>query len=150
MPAPHAAHSASPVTSTLEHPCANSRFDIVFDSNTVLTDFWQRSVLPADESLIRIEACKIPPRNRSVDREIQFSASTDHAGIRFPTDRHCSQMIAYFYSTQARHLTASDSVQDVPTRRSTERCTARLFQGRPSLFRPQTCQHHAPPTVDRR
>ena len=36
------------------------------------------------------------------------------------------------------------------TRRSTERSTARLFQGSPSLIRSQTCQIHAPLPVYRR
>ena len=40
--------------------------------------------------------------------------------------------------------------QNKPTRRSTERSTARLFRGRPSLARSQTCQHHTAVPVDRR
>ena len=57
-----------------------------------------------------------------------------------------------YYSQQEAPFTATriPTLCEFLTRRYTERSTARLFQGRPSLTRSQTCQHHTPPPVDRR
>ena len=82
--------------------------------------------------------------------ETQFTTPISRTIFLFPTEPSFPLMIAGFQSAQAFIQTNSDHVHKVRTRRSTERSTARLFQGSSSLARSQTCQHHTPPTVDRR
>ena len=128
MPAPRAASSGSPVTSTLDHPCANSLFEMVFDSNTALTEH-------SETEFLRTAHRTSSRHLRQSHPETQLSAIPGRTTLPFATEICCSQMNARFDSTQARHHTVSDSAQDDPTRRSTERSTARLFQGSPSLAR---------------
>ena len=164
MPAPHAADSASPVTSTLEYFWTIRRFAMILDATTTLTEHSETQFLrKTNRTASRFFLKHIPEPKlsgiisrtashllRQSNPETQLSAIASRTTFGLPTEIYCSQMHVGYESTQARHHTASDNVQDTPTRRSTERCTARLVQGRPSLARSQTCQRRTPPTVPRR
>jgi len=164
MPAQHAAPSASPVTSTLEYFCTIRRFEMILDANAALTEHSEtRFLRKTNRTACRLFLKHTPETKhsgiisrtashllRQSNPETQLSAIASRTTFRFPTEIYCSQMNVGFESTQARCHTTSDNVQDTPTRRSTERCTARLFQGSSSLIRSQTCQHRTLPTVPRR
>ena len=164
MPAPHAAYSASPVTSTLEYFWTIRRFAMILDATTNLTDNSETQFLRKTNRTASSFFLKHIPETklsgiisrtashllRQSNPKTQLCAIASRTTFRLPTEIYCSQMNVGFESTQARCHTTSDNVQDTPTRRSTERCTARLFQGSSSLIRSQTCQHRTPPTVPRR
>ena len=164
MPASRAVSSGSPVTSTLEYFWTIRRFAMILDATTTLTEHSETQFLrKTNRTASRFFLKHIPKTRlsgiisrtasqllRQSNPETQLSAIASRTTFRLPTEIYCSQMNVGFGSTQARRHTTSDNVQDTPTRRSTERSTARLFQGRPSLARSQTCQCHTPPTVPRR
>ena len=64
---------------------------------------------------------------------------------RLKTTLHHTLYLSWFGGNGRNYLEYS-----MLTSRSTERSTARLFRGRPSLARSQTCQHHTPVPVHRR
>ena len=143
MPAPHAADSASPVTSTFESYSSDGLNGSVFKSNTHPDC---ESVEPFLRRFNRTISRRFP-QNIS---ETQIDMPIRRTIFSFPTETFSPLMIAGLQSSQALLHTNSDHVHVVRTRRSTERCTARFFQGKPSLARSQTCQRHTPPTVPRR
>ena len=143
MPAPHTASSASPVTSTFESYSSDGLNGSVLKSNTHPDC---ESVEPFLRRFNRTISRRFP-QNIS---ETQIDMPIRRTIFSFPTETFSPLMIAGLQSSQALLHTNSDHVHVVRTRRSTERCTARFFQGKPSLARSQTCQRHTPPTVPRR
>ena len=143
MPDSHAASSGSPVTSTFESFSSDGLNGSVLKT---ITDLEGES----GELFLRRINRTISLRFAQNISEAQCTTPIRRTIFVYPTETFFPPMIAGFKSTQALLHTNSDHAHDVRTRRSTERSTARLFQGRPSLTRPQTCQHHTPPTVARR
>ena len=164
MPEDAAAYSGSQLILTLEYFWTIRRFEMILDATTTLTDNSETQFLRKNNrTASRFFHKHIPETKlsgiisrtashllRQSNPETQLSAIASRTTFGLPTEIYCSQMHVGYESTQARHHTASDNVQDTPTRRSTERCTARLVQGRPSLARSQTCQRNTPPPVPRR
>ena len=141
--APRAAHSGSPVTSTFEFYSSDGLNETIFDS---ITDPKNKSgcgfFRTINQTISRRFSQNIP--------EAQITTTISPSDFLFPTEMFLPLMIAEIYSAQAMLHTVLDNVHNTRTRRSTERSTARFFQGSPSLTRSQTCQHHTPIPVDRR
>ena len=152
------------MTSTLEYFCTIRQFEMILDPTTTLTDNSETQFLrKTRRSASRFFLKHIPKTRlsgiisrtasqllRQSNPETQLSAIASRTTFRLPTETFSPLLIAGLQSSQALLHTNSNHVHVVRTRRSTERCTARFFQGKPSLARSQTCQRHTPPTVPRR